>query len=494
MSQGSSHKNIIRSTALFAFVQIINVLSKIVLNKVVAILLGTSGVGIISIFNSLQSIIKTIAGLGISQSAVRDISFAYMQDKACLSQIIVVTNRLLLWCALASIVITSILSPFLSYLAFDNYAYTLPIIFLSFSVFFVILSEGKQAMIKGVRQLRNLAKCSLIGTAIGIVISIPLYYLLGMDGIVPSLITLSCAMFVSTLYFEKKIEVEPCRITNGEIMTQGRSMVKMGVALIYISIMSLVVEFGIKSFIIRIGGLDQVGLFQAGSTIVISYFGIITTSLTTDYYPRISAVYNNNKLLNKELNTQVDISLLIMGPMIVFVIAFAPFFITLLYTNAFIPALNYVILAAASTMFNIVSNMMSMIIIAKQEAKLFMLISTIFNILFLILNIIGYSLGGLFGLGVTSIINATINAVLINLILKMKYNIVLPKSSLNILVLIFIIAILCGVLNLININKMIVYVINGFVFFGLFIFSLWKFKKITNQMTILAAIRNIFNK
>lgn len=145
-------------------------------------------------------------------------------------------------------------------------------------------------------------------------------------------------------------------------------------------------------------------------------------------------------------------------------------------------------------MFNIVSNMMSMIIIAKQEAKLFMLISTIFNILFLILNIIGYSLGGLFGLGVTSIINATINAVLINLILKMKYNIVLPKSSLNILVLIFIIAILCGVLNLININKMIVYVINGFVFLGLFIFSLWKFKKITNQMTILAAIRNIFNK
>lgn len=494
MQQESSHKSIIRSTALFASVQIINILSKVALNKVVAVLLGTSGVGVISIFNSLQQILRTTAGLGISQSAVRDISFANSQDKLSLPKTIAITNKLSLWCSLGGLIITIILSPLLSYLAFDNYVYTFPIMLFSISVFFVIFSDGKQAIIKGVRQLRILAKGTLIGTAIGVVISIPLYYLFGMNGIVPSLITLAGAMFFVTLYYERKIDAESYKINNKDVIIQGRGMIKMGVALMYLSIMSIVSEFGLRAFIIRVDGIEQVGLFQAGSTIVLSYFGVIVTALTTDYYPRISAIYNNNKLLSKELNTQIDVSLLIMGPMVVFVIAFAPLFIRLLYTEAFMPSLSYMSLAVAATMLNTASNMMAMIILAKQDTKFYVIVSTTLNLLFLGINIAGYSLWGLLGLGVTTVINALINAVLINIILKKRYGIIFSKSSLKNLTIFFLIAIICGISNIVMDNKLIVYSINGLFLSVLLLFSFHQLKQITLQSTIIGAVKSILKK
>ena len=77
---GTSYGNIFKSTFLFSFVQVIRILVGVVKNKVVAILLGAEGMGIMSIFQNAMNFIKTGAGLGISQSAVKDISEANATD------------------------------------------------------------------------------------------------------------------------------------------------------------------------------------------------------------------------------------------------------------------------------------------------------------------------------------------------------------------------------------------------------------------------------
>ena len=74
--QSTSYGGIFKSTFLFSFVQVIRILVGVIKNKIVAVLLGAEGMGIMSIFQNAMNFIKTGAGLGISQSAVKDISEA----------------------------------------------------------------------------------------------------------------------------------------------------------------------------------------------------------------------------------------------------------------------------------------------------------------------------------------------------------------------------------------------------------------------------------
>ena len=82
METNSSYKDIFKTTFLFSFVQVFNIIVKVVTNKVVAILLGAEGMGIISLFNSAIGTVKAGCGLGIGRSAIRDISEAYRSNDA----------------------------------------------------------------------------------------------------------------------------------------------------------------------------------------------------------------------------------------------------------------------------------------------------------------------------------------------------------------------------------------------------------------------------
>ena len=110
MSQ--SYKNIFKTTFLLGFVQIFNILVKVITNKIVSVLLGAEGMGTIGIYNNTIDLLKSGAGLGISQSAVRDISAANSNgDKESFSRIISVTKRIVMFSGLLGIIITIILSP-----------------------------------------------------------------------------------------------------------------------------------------------------------------------------------------------------------------------------------------------------------------------------------------------------------------------------------------------------------------------------------------------
>src|SRR5690606_27729715 len=91
----------------------------------------------------------------------------------------------------------------------------------------------------------------------------------------------------------------------------------------------------IRVFINKQGSIADVGLYNAGLTIVGTYVGLVFTSMGTDYYPRLSAVAEDREKLCREINHQTEIALLMLAPMLVAFIVYANFGIVLLYTKAF---------------------------------------------------------------------------------------------------------------------------------------------------------------
>ena len=172
----NDYKEIFKSTSLFAFVRVFQLAVGIVRNKLVAIILGPSGVGIIELYSKTTELIKKGSGLGISQSALRDISASKAKgDVDGYYKILLVTKRVVLFTSLLGLILTIALSPLLSKWTFGDKTRTIPYVFLSLVTFFTIRTEIQTSILKGVRAQRHLAVSNMIGAIAGLFVSVPIY-------------------------------------------------------------------------------------------------------------------------------------------------------------------------------------------------------------------------------------------------------------------------------------------------------------------------------
>lgn len=438
--QTKEYKGIFKSTFLFSLVQVIRLLAGIVRNKVAAMILGPSGMGVIGVYNTTINFIKTGAGLGISQSAVRDVSEANgCGDKARFSRTISLTNRIVLFTATLGLIITIALSPFLSEWGFGNKSYTIAFVILSLAVAFDIFVDNQLAILKGMRQLRSLAKASVFGSLAALVTGVPLFYFLGEAGIVPSIIISAFAALCVSVYYVRKIGYDRVKLSTSEVAREGRSMLTMGFSLMLVSFLAVVFDYIIIAYIRQQGGLDIIGIYTAGSTIITSYFGIVINAMTTDYYPRISAINHDDAKLKEAVNQQSEVGLILVFPLAILFLFLTRIVIKILYTDEFEAAVDYTDFAMLGTIVMICSNSMGMILLAKQSSKIFLISVIGQRVLVLFAFLVLYRLWGLAGLGIAYFIHGIIHLIVVSCIMGKFYNICFSKKVLLNLTLILVI-------------------------------------------------------
>ena len=483
MTEKLSHKKIYKTTLLFSLVKVFQILVGIIRNKVIAILLGPEGIGIIGILTSTVSLLQKGSSLGVAQSAVRDVSEAKsLEDFSKYSRIISLTKQVVIFTGLFGCVLTIVISPLLSEWTFGNNSYTLAYLWLAIVVGLNILAEGQLAILNGIRQLRQLAKASVMGSVVGLVSSTPLYYFYGKSGIVPSLIIAAIASVIFSSYFVSKIKYNKAKLPLKEIYNEASPMIKMGIALMFVGFLGLGFELIIASYIRSHGGLEIVGFYRAGTTIISSYFGIVLTAMTTDYYPRISSVHFDNIKLQEELNRQSEVGLILIFPIAVLFVFLSPLFIQLLYTKEFIETISYTDFAILGTILVVCSNNMGMILLAKQDARTFTVYSLIHQLLFIPIYIILYNYYALLGLGIAFLTNVFVQLLVYCLINKFKYDIKFKLYKMLIIV-------FTTVLLTILFRKIETIEIKYFFGFLAFIFScVYSYKRINEVMNI-----NIWN-
>lgn len=397
----SEYRSIFKATSLFGGVKIFTILISIIRSKIVAILIGTTGVGIVGLFTSGTSLIQSITQLGLSQSAVRDVSEANASgDQARVNRVVTVLRRLVWFTGLLGMLCVIAFSPVLSQTSFGNRDYTIAFILLSVTLLFAQLSGGQNVILQGTRRLKYLAKASVWGSLLGLVICVPLYYWLGVKGIVPNLILGSLTTMLLSWYFSRKVPYTAVKLSFKEIIQEGGQMLKMGVAMSVSGVLVALSSYILRSFINRQGGIDEVGLFQAGFIIMTTYVGLVFSAMGTDYYPRLSAVNKDNEKCKVVMNQQGEIGILILAPLILACIVFIPWIVRILYSERFLGANDYIIWAASGMLFKMASWAISFIFIAKGESKLFMINETAVNIYSLGLQLLGYWLLGLKGIGI----------------------------------------------------------------------------------------------
>lgn len=418
----SSYRSIFKATSLFGGVQVYQILIQIIKSKFVAVLLGPAGVGIMGLYQSGLQLVQQISSMGLANSAVRDVSEANgSNDIQKIAKIVTVVRKLVWITGLLGLIIVACCSPLLSKFSFGNYDYTIPFIILSVTLLLDQLSAGQRVILQGMRRLKDLAKCTAFGATFGLITSVPLYYWLGIDGIVPTLILNSaCALTLSWLY-SRKIKVEKVQVTPKQTLEQGKQMLVMGISMSLSGIFSSVVAYAIRGYIQGSGGVEQVGLFQAGFAIMTTYVGMVMNAIATDYYPRLAAINKDNEKCREAVSQQGEIGLMILAPMLTCCLVFMPFVLKILYSDSFLAANEYISWACLGMMLRLAAWVISYLFVAKAESKLFLKLELSANIYYLVFSLIGYHFWGLTGLGIAFAMEYVVYFVQCYLIARKRY-------------------------------------------------------------------------
>lgn len=418
----TSYRSIFKATSLFGGLQVYQILIQIIKGKIIAVLLGPAGVGIIGLFQSGLDMVKNLTSMGLASSAVRDVSEANAtNDIQRISNTLSVVKRLTWITGIIGGVVVIIASPLLSRSLFGNYDYTIPFILLSIILLFDQVSAGQRVILQGLRRLKDLARCSAVGYTSGLIASVPFYYWMGIKGIVPTLIITSiCSLFVSWWY-SQKVKIKTKKIPIKESFVQGRQMLIMGISMSLSGILATLVAYVTRGYIQSIGGVEEVGLYHAGSVIMTTYVGLIMNAIATDYYPRLASINKDDEQCKMTVCQQGEIGIMILAPLLVLCLVFMPFVLRILYSKDFLEANLYIAWACLGMALRFASWIISFMFVAKADSKLFVINELLGCAYSLIFNILGYNILGLQGLGIAFALSYLVYFIQVYLISHKRY-------------------------------------------------------------------------
>lgn len=415
-----SYKHILKYTSLFGSVQGLNILVSLVRNKLVALLLGPSGMGLVSLFNSVVTFISQSTNLGISTSAIKHISeLEENSDKQSVSHYI---NVVRWWCLLTGLfgmVLFVILSPLLDKFTFTWGNHVLHFILLSPVILLTAMAGGELAILKGMHQLKSLAKSQVWTLAASLVITIPTYYYFGARGIVPVIVLMAVATLLLTMAYSHR--VYPYRLTDIKAIGEGLPMVKLGIAFMLAGIAGSGAEMIIRAFLNRAADLSTIGLYNAGYMLTFTYAGMVFTAMETDYYPRLSAVNGDTARESLLANRQMEVSLLLISPMLIALIIALPILIPLLFSNRFTPIVPMAQVAVLAMIFKSVTLPIAYLPLARGDSKIFMTLEVAYYILWVLLLIAGFTNLGLYGTGLALVAAHVFDLTMISTIAHFHY-------------------------------------------------------------------------
>lgn len=481
-----AYQQILKTTSLFGSVQVFSIIISIVRNMLIANFIGPIGIGIAALLSSTLSIISGLSGLGLEMSGVKHISESYDETNLnSISKQVTIVRRIALISGFIGVIIVMIFSKWLSILTFGNEDYTFSFVLIAITLLFKQLTSAENVVLQGLRKLKDLAKASFYGNLVGLLFSIPFYYFYKIDSIVPTIIIASFFSMVFSIFFARKNKFETIKITNSELVTDGRSIIKLGIALTFSGLITLIVAHLIQLYLNFSNGIEVVGFYNAGFTLLNSYVGILFVAMSTDYYPRLSAICNDNRKLNEVVLQQIYIGVLIITPIIIMFFALSDKIIYILFSIKFKVILMMVSIGIFGMLFRIVSFSIGYMILAKADSKIFIKTSIGFNLLYLLLSVFGYRYFGLVGLGIAFTLQYIFHLIILSIIAYKRYNFRFSKEVVLLFTIcLFICVITFALLFLDNKNLKI-------LFFVLLVFfsSLFSLKKIDEKIDIISFLK-----
>lgn len=401
MSDGS-YRQILRSSSIIGGASVINILVGLLRIKVAAVLLGPAGIGLIGLLTSLAGTAAAVAGLGVGNVGTRQIAEAVGHNDAAA---IVAARRALFWgtlvLALAGAGVFCALRDLLALRVLGDASLAGDVGWLALAVGLTVAAASQSALLNGMRRIGDLARISVLSALLSTLLGVGALLLWGQGGLMAFVIAAPLASFLlGHVYVARLPKLPMSRTPIPELVGQWRTLVALGAAFMVAGLVGAFGQLLLRTLVQRQLGADALGYFQAASMISLTYIGFVLTAIGTDYYPRLTAAIHDHAAVNRMVNEQTEVALLLAGPVFLAMISLAPWVIELLYSKSFHPAADVLRWMVLGDILKVASWPLGFIILAAGDGRTFMLTESLAMGVFVLLTWVGLPLMGVVATGV----------------------------------------------------------------------------------------------
>lgn len=319
--------------------QAINYLVSLLRVKVVAVLLGPAGVGLIGLYTSATSLLGTVTGLGLQGSAVRAIAQAQGKDDPLAVARTIRMLRRLVWATGLLGWLASIALAFpLSRLMFESTEHAWAIAVLGGMLLLTAVSNGQLGLLQGLRRIGDIARVQVAAAVLNTAFTIGLYVWLREDGIVPVLLANAAITLLCSWWFARRVEVPAMAMDWSLAAEEAKPLLGLGVAMMWSGVLTLALDLYTRTLISRTLGVDAAGIYQAAWALSGLFAGFVLGAMGTDFYPRLTSVIHDRAAAVRAVNEQTEIGILLAVPGLLATLAFAKWVVWALYSARFAPA------------------------------------------------------------------------------------------------------------------------------------------------------------
>ena len=401
MSKGNSYRQILRSSSIIGGASVINILVGLLRMKVAAVLLGPAGIGLIGLLQSLLATASAVSAMGVGMVGTRQIAEASGRDDTAS---VTAARRALFWGTLAlamigAIVFWSFRDALAMWLLADG-EYASAIGWLSVGVALTVASGSQGALLNGLRRIGDIARISVMSALLSTALGMAALWLWSDKGVLAFVLVTPLASFLFGHWYVAKLpKVQGPATPLPQLMAQCRTLVRLGAPFM---VSALVVTFGqlaVRTLVQSELGANALGHFQAAWMISMTYIGFVLGAMATDYYPRLTATIHDHATVNRLVNEQTEVALLLAGPIFLPMIGLAPWVIELLYSNSFHAAADVLSWLVLGDILKLASWPLGFIILAAGDGRTFMLTEFLAAGVFVLLTWLVLPLMGVVGTG-----------------------------------------------------------------------------------------------
>lgn len=395
----SSYKEIAKSSGLVAFVQVAQMLFALFRNKAVSVLLGSASFGLYSIYNTLVELGTSVAIFGLNNSIVREISRS-KNDKQQIGRVYYVANRLV---AVFSLIVCSAVLVFakdIGYYMFNESGHESGVRCIAGIVLFMVVAQEGYAVLNGIRSMRHLAVSQIVSSGVGSVGTI-LAILFWRENAIPAALGIvAVTMAFVTFLYVKKDGVREVKVSRSEFGAISRTLLYIGAGVTVAGLISTIMTFLSKRFLLEHYTLSAVGLYQSSWTVSNLYTGIVLGAMGVDFMPRLSKTIDDKVKAAELINQQIIFGVVVSSIAISGILMFSKELLFILYAHEFEAAANIVRWHIIGVFLRVIAFPFSYTILAKGKALLYAIIQTIFWVGDYLLLMLSSCIWGFDGLGV----------------------------------------------------------------------------------------------
>lgn len=392
----TDYKETVKSTGFYGVSQFINAILGAIRSKITALFIGTEGVGILGLLQSIMDFLRSTTGLGLDTTAVRQITSSEENTNKALSDV----KTLYFVTAIIGAICCSLFSKPFSIYVFGNTNFQFPIIFMSVTLIFITLTAWIVATFQGLKQIKYLSYASTLGSLFSFLALIPAYYFWGIMGIVPMFIGTNAIIFFINYYYYKKLKIISSPSSWKDAFKNNKQMLGLGIYLVVGGFIFTGSILLLKAFINHQEGIAFAGIYQAIWTITTLSWTLILKVANAYYFPQLCSISRYRKKTNNYVNEQTLFLAITIFPAILILCLFSKQLLYLLYSSEFVFQHQTLFLHLIGVYLKIIITPLALLIVAKGRGLIFVITELIFWLAFFIVVIILYPKYALLSTGI----------------------------------------------------------------------------------------------